>query len=125
MSFLTTLGRFVFFVLFFFLLSLSFIIIAHFIMVPFTHKTFQSFFYSLLLSLEGAKTVIDYSRLTMFRAIVACVLFWSTENMRSNHIFEVVYFHPIVKKKRFCYTDFSFSETLCNDVTPAEDVPVT
>ena len=75
---------------------------------PFYTQNFQSFFYSLLFSLEGAKTVINYSRLSVFRTVAVCVLFRFTENMRSNHIFKVVYFHPIVKKKRFCYTVFSF-----------------
>ena len=71
-------------------------IIACFIMVPFTLKIL---FYSLLLNLECAKTAINYSRFSVFRTDVICVIFRSTDNMRSNHILIVVYSRTIVKKK--------------------------
>ena len=90
-----------FFVLFS-LFSVPCNIISCFIILPFTPKIIvKSFFYFLLTSLEVAKAVMNYSRLSVLRTDVVCVLFWSIEKMRSNHIFTVVYSRAILKKKNF------------------------
>lgn len=57
---------------------------------PFYTQNFQSFFYSLLFSLEGAKTVINYSRLSVFKTDVVCGFFFD--------ICTVVYYLTISKK---------------------------
>ena len=91
----------VFFVLFS-LFSVPCNIISCFILFPFTPKIIvKSFFYFLLPSLEVAKAVMNYSRLSVLRTDVVCVLFRSIEKMRSNHIFTVVYSRAILKKKNF------------------------
>lgn len=71
-SSLTTLSKFMFFYLF----NVSCNIITCFVIVPYSHKILvKSFFYFLRTNLEGTKTVINYSRLSVFKTDVVCGFF--------------------------------------------------
>lgn len=86
-SSLTILSKFMFFYLF----NVSCNIITCFFIVPYSHKILvKSFFHFLRPSLEGTKTVINYSRLSVFKTDVVCGFFFD--------ICTVVYYLTISKK---------------------------